>query len=112
MDSHNDKSRGREKVLSPGVSTEAESSEIDHVAEQKLVRKLDLRIIPLVMLLYLFSFLDRQVIHPPSYRAFLLIGEKGQHWECEIVRAGGRSWFERKPISDSYITALCNLCFD
>ncbi|KAL8915662.1 MAG: hypothetical protein Q9172_006793 [Xanthocarpia lactea] len=32
---------------------------IDHVAEQKLVRKLDLHIIPIIMLLYLFSFLDR-----------------------------------------------------
>lgn len=33
--------------------------EIDAVAERKLVRKLDLLIIPLIMLLYLFSFLDR-----------------------------------------------------
>lgn len=37
--------------------------EIDHAAEKKLVRKLDLNIIPIVMLLYLFSFLDRQVFH-------------------------------------------------
>lgn len=36
---------------------------IDHAAEQRLVRKLDSKIIPIVMLLYLFSFLDRQVIH-------------------------------------------------
>ena len=34
-------------------------SDIDHEAERKLVRKLDLHIIPIVMLLYLFSFLDR-----------------------------------------------------
>lgn len=40
-----------------------EGVEIDHAAEKKLVRKLDLKIIPIVMLLYLFSFLDRQVIH-------------------------------------------------
>ncbi|KAI4261786.1 MAG: hypothetical protein L6R42_003018, partial [Xanthoria sp. 1 TBL-2021] len=33
--------------------------EINHVAEKKLVRKLDLHIIPFIMLLYLFSFLDR-----------------------------------------------------
>ncbi|KAL9022904.1 MAG: hypothetical protein Q9180_008500, partial [Flavoplaca navasiana] len=33
--------------------------EIDYAAEKKLVRKLDIRIIPLFMLLYLFSFLDR-----------------------------------------------------
>ncbi len=29
------------------------------VNEQKLVRKLDLYLIPLIMMLYLFSFLDR-----------------------------------------------------
>jgi MFS family permease len=32
---------------------------IDHVAEKRLVRKLDLMIIPPIMLLYLLSFLDR-----------------------------------------------------
>ena len=35
--------------------------EVDHVAEKKLVRKLDLHIVPVVMLLYLLSFLDRLV---------------------------------------------------
>ena len=38
---------------------DAASVDIDHVAEKKLVRKLDLYIIPVVMLLYLLSFLDR-----------------------------------------------------
>jgi len=33
--------------------------EVDPVFEAKLVRKLDLFIIPVVMLLYLLSFLDR-----------------------------------------------------
>ncbi len=37
------------------------SMEIDHAAEERLVKNLDLHIIPIVMLLYLFSFLDRQV---------------------------------------------------
>lgn len=32
---------------------------VDAAAEKKIVRKLDMHIIPLVMLLYLFSFLDR-----------------------------------------------------
>jgi len=32
---------------------------IDHVAEKKLLRKLDLRLIPWLCLLYLISFLDR-----------------------------------------------------
>jgi hypothetical protein len=33
--------------------------EVDPVFEAKLVRKMDLFIIPIVMLLYLLSFLDR-----------------------------------------------------
>ncbi|KAH0270491.1 MFS general substrate transporter, partial [Aureobasidium melanogenum] len=45
------------KVTSTGTSTQR--LEIDPVAEKKLVRKLDLSIIPPVTLLYLFSFLDR-----------------------------------------------------
>lgn len=36
-----------------------DANEIDHHAEKKLVRKLDWCIIPVVMLLYLLSFLDR-----------------------------------------------------
>jgi hypothetical protein len=34
---------------------------IDKAKERQLVRKLDLYIVPIVMLLYLFSFLDRSV---------------------------------------------------
>lgn len=56
MKHEKDEPATREGVQREGV-------EIDHAAEKKLVRKLDLNIIPIVMLLYLFSFLDRQVIH-------------------------------------------------
>jgi MFS family permease len=40
-------------------SVDPETLEIDHVAELKLVRKLDLHIVPMVMLAYLLCFLDR-----------------------------------------------------
>jgi hypothetical protein len=40
---------------------ERQLGEVDTVYEAKLVRKLDLFIIPVVMLLYLLSFLDRYV---------------------------------------------------
>ncbi|KAL8775812.1 MAG: hypothetical protein Q9194_003612 [Teloschistes cf. exilis] len=36
-----------------------ELSDFDPVAERKLVRKLDYHIVPIILLLYLFSFLDR-----------------------------------------------------
>ncbi|KAL8817190.1 MAG: hypothetical protein Q9223_003927 [Gallowayella weberi] len=54
-----------EKVVGAGHSRESKSNqtveypEFDHAAEKKLVRKLDLYIVPIIMLLYLFSFLDR-----------------------------------------------------
>lgn len=51
-----------EKVHSMALKNpkvDPDTLEIDHAAEKKLVRKLDFMIIPPVMLLYLFSFLDR-----------------------------------------------------
>lgn len=53
-----------EPVLKTGneevdADTEGQLEEVDPVAEARLVRKLDLWIVPTVMLLYLFSFLDR-----------------------------------------------------
>lgn len=44
---------------SPGQKDLEGSPDIDHGAEARLVRKLDYMIVPPVMLLYLFSFLDR-----------------------------------------------------
>lgn len=38
------------------------------VDEKKLVRKLDIYLIPLIMGLYLFSFLDRLIAILPSFR--------------------------------------------
>jgi hypothetical protein len=38
---------------------ERQLGDLDIMYEAKLIRKLDLFIIPMVMLLYLFSFLDR-----------------------------------------------------
>ena len=55
----------KEIIKTPETSSstrfDVASIDIDHVAEKKLVRKLDLFIIPVVMLLYLLSFLDRSV---------------------------------------------------
>lgn len=51
-------------VATPGGAKKSEEiadqrGGIDPFFEAKLVRKLDIYIIPVVMLLYLFSFLDR-----------------------------------------------------
>jgi hypothetical protein len=44
-----------------GVEEGSQDPELGSKREKALVRKLDLHLIPLVMLLYLFSFLDRHV---------------------------------------------------
>ncbi|KAL8784105.1 MAG: hypothetical protein Q9213_004164 [Squamulea squamosa] len=58
---------------------------IDHVAEQKLVRKLDLHIIPIFMLLYLFSFLDRVNIgNARLYGMEEDLGLKGNQYQTAV----------------------------
>lgn len=42
--------------------------DISSVDKAKVLRKMDLRIIPVVTILYLFSFLDRGYVAPTCYR--------------------------------------------
>ncbi|KAF2166219.1 hypothetical protein M409DRAFT_23411 [Zasmidium cellare ATCC 36951] len=50
---------GDEKTVLESNASEEGVVDIDPVKERRLVRKLDLHIVPMVMLLYLLSFLDR-----------------------------------------------------
>jgi hypothetical protein len=43
--------------------------EVDREREEHLIRKMDLHLIPLIMLMYLFSFLDRSK-SPRSHKLF------------------------------------------
>jgi hypothetical protein len=47
------------------VRTGSATTTIDTVAAKKLTRKLDLWLIPIIMLLYLFAFLDRGACSQP-----------------------------------------------
>jgi len=49
-----------EKVANTGLF---EAAQINRVRERELLRKLDLHLIPIIMILYLLSFLDRGNIH-------------------------------------------------
>lgn len=40
--------------------------------ERRLVKKLDKHIVPVIMLLYLFSFLDRYAVPPPKNEVALI----------------------------------------
>lgn len=53
----------KELKLADGTPADEERAGdfFDSAAEKRLVRKLDRHIIPIIMLLYLFSFLDRWV---------------------------------------------------
>jgi hypothetical protein len=48
-----------ERGMADSDTSETEAGLVQTVDEAKLVRKLDLHLIPLIMALYLFSFLDR-----------------------------------------------------
>lgn len=89
-----------------------EGVEIDHAAEKKLVRKLDLNIIPIVMLLYLFSFLDRQVFYcfqPDETWLEKANDQKSQYRQCQIVWDGRRFGACAKSVPDSRISSFCDL---
>jgi len=50
---------GSQDLEKPAGVRSAEAPYIDHAAERKLVRKLDLYIMPLFFYLYMLCFLDR-----------------------------------------------------
>lgn len=78
-------------ALKSSLSQESTSNEaiappkIDHVVETKLVRKLDLHIIPIIMMLYLFSFLDRVNIgNARLYGMEEDLGMKGNQYQTAV----------------------------
>ena len=74
---------------------------IDYHAENKLIRKLDLMIVPPVMLLYLFSFLDRVGQVQPMH-IFQSNTVRGQYWKREIVWDGRRFESRQRQIPNSW----------
>ena len=83
--------------------------EIDHAAEKKLIRKLDWHIIPIVMLLYLFSFLDRHVSHSLICCLNLITYYKGEYRQRPTIWNRKGPWFERKSIPDGSVSTLCDI---
>jgi hypothetical protein len=63
MDIEQHPSRSKEARL-PEMDLSSDISAIDELAEKRLIRKMDIYILPFVVLLYLFSFLDRGTLHP------------------------------------------------
>jgi hypothetical protein len=77
------KSDGEVEMVTPAGGSEY---------EKKLVRKLDKHIVPVVIMLYLLSFLDRLAIFPYMWCWWLgvdqVCGLQSQHRFCEVVSYG------------------------
>ncbi|KAG0638157.1 major facilitator superfamily domain-containing protein [Tuber brumale] len=76
-----DSSLGRVQFRQPGSI----EGGVDHEFEKKLVRKLDKHIVPMIMLLYLFSFLDR--VNIGNARLYGLeedLGLKGNQFQTSV----------------------------
>ncbi len=85
---------GREVVFQEEGEKEAIASGNEDLAlggkrERRLVLKMDLYLIPLIMLLYTFSFLDRCVI-TYKYPNKLTKYYQSQHWKCSALQYGER----------------------
>ena len=77
--------------------------------EQALLRKLDVRIIPMIMWMYLMSFMDRgkNYANTTNILRRKLSDMKGsQYRKCQTLRIGGRFGSCREPISDFSIHSL------
>jgi hypothetical protein len=71
--------------------------------EQKktVLRKVDWRLVPMLLVLYLISFIDRANIGVPTYDAILSINNADSHRQCKDRRAPARSEYERNTIQYS-----------
>ncbi len=71
---HESETDGGDKVLQPAAGGRGDRHIVIDADEKVLVRKLDFFIIPLIMTLYLFSFLDRFVVSPIQFTDLLSAG--------------------------------------
>ena len=102
MDEKDEKHRA---VPPPPKGYEGGQPEIDRAKERKLVRKLDFHIIPVVMLLYLLSFLDRYVYNY-IYDPIKINRKECQHRQRTPIPSRRRSQPSRITIPDRRLTSI------
>jgi hypothetical protein len=87
-----------DRDVGPPVIHDDETSEAPTILEEKmertLVRKIDMNILPVVVLLYLFSFLDRGewchsdslfYLRPTPGTVTLTKGFCSEYWKCSFI---------------------------
>lgn len=105
------------KTSSPREVENAGTTEVvDKMTERKLMAKLDRRIIPMIMWMYLVNFMDRgmSLINITLLKTRERIIAKSFcvsscHWKRSIVRHGRRSEFDGGAISDCCFCAVYHL---
>ena len=73
------------------VEQSASMIDIDPVTEAKLLRKLDIRIVPMICWIYLMNFMDRGAYGMLILRS-RLTDSRSQHRQCSSLQDGGGSW--------------------
>lgn len=115
--------KGDRDVGPPVTRDDDESSEVPTILEEKmertLVRKIDMNILPVVVLLYLFSFLDRgEWCHSESDSPFCLRLSPGammltkissEYRKCSFVWPGRGPWLGWRSVSNRGFDPLCYL---
>ena len=80
----------------------SEASIDEEAKEKRLIRKIDIYVLPFVVLLYLFSFLDRGTL-----RCRVILGLcltiRSEHWKCPTIRTRGGSRLGRESVSGGSI---------
>ncbi|KAH7096867.1 putative MFS transporter [Auriculariales sp. MPI-PUGE-AT-0066] len=104
---HSDNEKGRVVAVDGDASSQyalSASAELDVVREQQLVTKVDRHIIPVVMLLYLVSFLDRNA------RLYGLEAELGMHGQMYQTALEVPSNLVIKKLRPSrYVSLICTI---
>lgn len=70
------------------IERSASAIEVDAATEARVLRKLDIRIVPMICWIYLMNFMDRGMYSLASRSTSLTINS--QHWKCQTLWYGGR----------------------
>lgn len=86
---------------------EVDTSQVD---ERTLLRKMDIRIVPWLGLLYLLNFLDRGAIGNAKVRVYAGQFGEGTHGR-QVVRSNNRLEYYGQPVSHRANSLLLSLCY-
>jgi hypothetical protein len=81
---------------------------IDKETEKKLLRKLDVRIIPMICWIYLMNFMDRGEYS--TFCSLYCTDCNSEYWECSALPPGTRPQHAGQPVSACCFAAVRHIC--